>query len=171
MRDATGKIIGIRLRCPISGCKWAVSGSRQGLFVPIDLIDQSLSGRRLLICEGPTDTAALLDLGFIAIGRPSCMGGVDIIRDLVTVNTPAEVVIITDADAPGQRGADQLAAVLAAYIGDIRIITPPEGIKDARVWRQAGAIASDIVAAISMAPQVSLKVVVREIGVPTHVCT
>jgi len=64
MSDAEGKVIGLRTRYP-SGGKAAEKGSRNGLFIPADLPDDGL----LLICEGPSDTAAALDLGFAAIGR------------------------------------------------------------------------------------------------------
>ncbi len=64
MSDASGQIIGIRVRYP-SGVKAAEQGSKQGLFIPAELpTDEAL----LLICEGPTDTAAALDLGFAAVG-------------------------------------------------------------------------------------------------------
>ncbi len=55
MKNACGNTIGIRLRNKQGG-KYAVRGSRDGLFLPdgIDFAD------RLLICEGPTDCAAML---------------------------------------------------------------------------------------------------------------
>jgi phage/plasmid primase-like uncharacterized protein len=73
MRNANGKVVGIRLRRP-DGRKVSVTGGHEGLFIPRgrDLYP----GEPLLIAEGPTDTAALLDLNFMAIGRPSCTGGV-----------------------------------------------------------------------------------------------
>ena len=57
MSDALGRIIGIRIRYP-SGLKAAELGSKQGLFIPAELPAEGL----LLVCEGPTDTAAALDL-------------------------------------------------------------------------------------------------------------
>src|SRR5690606_9675141 len=58
MRRGDGTICGIRLRSP-DGRKYSVRGSKQGLFIPdgIDATD------RLLVAEGPTDTAAVLDWG------------------------------------------------------------------------------------------------------------
>jgi hypothetical protein len=78
MTDAAGAVRGIRLR-GTDGRKWAVRGGREGLFNP-GWCDRSFeSPFRLVVCEGATDTAALTDLGFIAIGRPSCSGGVHLI--------------------------------------------------------------------------------------------
>ncbi len=89
----------------------------------------------MLICEGPTDTAALLDLDLNVIGRPSCTGGVELLINLVCDWKPEEVAIIADADAPGQRGARYLASRLVGYVhGGVWIVTPPKGAKDAREW-------------------------------------
>ena len=70
MTDAQGDVLGIRLRLR-NGRKLSVRGSKEGLFLPAGLE----GGQQLLVAEGPTDTAALLDLGFAAVGRPSCTGG------------------------------------------------------------------------------------------------
>src|SRR5262249_22709102 len=125
MADAKCNVVGIRLRLP-EGRKFAVRGGRDGLFVPTALADALAGGGgRLLVAEGPTDTAALLDLGFAAVGRPSCTGGVRLLADLLRHCQPPEVVIVADADAPGQYGAANLAAVLVAHAPTVRIITPP----------------------------------------------
>jgi DNA primase len=147
MTDSEGNVVGIRLRAP-NGRKWSVRGGQEGLFIPAD---ETVAGERLLICEGPTDTAALLDLGFSAVGRPSCTGGVTLLAELVKHHRPAEVVIVADADAPGQRGAESLAAVLLAYSAAVRVIAPPSGVKDARAWKQAVATAADVLARIDAA--------------------
>ena len=110
MSDAGGRIVGIRLRRP-DGRKLSVKGGKEGLFVPEGLDP----GGWLLVCEGPTDTAALLDLGFPTVGRPSCAGGACHAVELVRRLAVPEVVIVADADAPGQRGAHNLASVLTAY--------------------------------------------------------
>jgi hypothetical protein len=66
MTDAAGAVLGIRLR---SGkAKFAVTGGHDGLFLPETCPTWTSDGARLVICEGPTDTAALLDLGFSARG-------------------------------------------------------------------------------------------------------
>ncbi|MDD4862279.1 MAG: hypothetical protein PHI33_09215, partial [Smithellaceae bacterium] len=60
MRDGAGGVVGIRLRGE-TGKKWAVAGSRQGVFMPTAWPE---STQVALICEGPTDTAAALSIGF-----------------------------------------------------------------------------------------------------------
>lgn len=147
MTNAASKVLGIRLRLP-SGRKIAVTGGREGLFIPADLPQ----GGELLITEGPTDCAALLDLGFAAVGRPCCAGGVRLLVELVKARKPLDVVIVADADEPGQRGADALASVLVLYVPRLRIITPPNGIKDARAWKQAGVTAAVLRTSIDAAP-------------------
>jgi len=153
MRRGDGTICGLRLRSP-SGAKYAVRGSRQGLFIP-DGIDAT---GRLLVCEGPTDTAACLDWGLPAIGRPSCNGGTRDVVAYLRLHRPAEVVLLADADAPGQRGASVLAAALLAYAAAVRVVQPPPPSKDARAWRRSGAEAKDVLAAIDAAPRRQLRI-------------
>ena len=156
MRDADGAVLGIRLRLP-GGKKIAVKGGHDGLFIPEGIDARGL----VLVCEGPTDTAALLDLGFNAVGRPSCRGGVKLLVDLVQKHRPSGVVIVSDGDAPGQRGGESLAALLVAYSAAVRIIAPPSGVKDAREWKRCGATAADVQAAIDAAPMRKLAVSTR----------
>ncbi len=82
---------------------------------------------------------------------------VDLVRRLAV----PEVVIVADADAPGQRGAERLAALLVAYCPVIRVITPPAGMKDAREWKRHGATGADVQSAIDAAPLRRLSVTVR----------
>lgn len=147
MKDDCGQYLGIRLRQP-SRRKFAVAGGREGLFVPSNLY----AGGPLLICEGPTDTAAMLDLGFDAVGRPSCGGGVKLLTNLVRGWNRPDVVVVSDADGPGQNGANNLAAALAVYCPSVRVIAPPEGAKDARDWKRRGATADDVHERIAAAP-------------------
>ena len=78
MRNGAGEVVGVRLR-KSDGKKLSIKGSKEGLFIPTGLKPCD----RLLIGEGPTDTAALLDLGFEAVGRPSCTGGGRLLPELV----------------------------------------------------------------------------------------
>jgi hypothetical protein len=156
MSNAAGEVLGIRLRLP-SGHKLSVKGGKEGLFIPVGIDAHGL----LLVCEGPTDAAALLDLGFSAVGRPSCTGGIKLLVDLLRKLKPSGVVIVADGDAPGQRGAEVLTVKLMAYCPMVRIITPPAGVKDAREWKRGGATSADVAAAIDAAPVRKLRVSVH----------
>lgn len=102
MKDGYGNYIGIRLRNEW-GKKWAVLGSQAGIFIP-----QVPPQKRMFVVEGPTDTAAGLTLGLYTVGRPSCSGGVTHIVDHAKQARVSEVVIISDNDEPGIRGAQDL---------------------------------------------------------------
>lgn len=147
MSDARGRVIGIRLRLP-NGRKLSVRGGREGLFIPQQLDRENL----LLVCEGASDTAAALDLGFEAVGRPSCTGGVRLLLDLILLRRPARVAVVADADAPGLRGAEHLAALLTPYVRELRVLAPPAPFKDLREWRRAGATAGDLQLLFDSAP-------------------
>lgn len=133
MRNELFYAVGIRLRTEDGG-KFAVKGSRAGLFIPEHL---DCTGR-LWICEGPTDCAAMLGIGLNAIGRPSCQGQEKLIAQFLRKHKPKEVVIVSDADAPGMRGAELLANTIWT---SAKIIAPPRH-KDARAWINAGATRS-----------------------------
>ena len=92
MTSGIGKVCGIRLRYD-NGRKLAVTGSKQGLFIPT-----GEAARRVFMPEGPTDTAALLSLGVYAIGRPSASGGILDIKQTIDRLRIREVVIIADND-------------------------------------------------------------------------
>jgi len=152
MKDAAGQVVGIRLRLG-NGRKLSVRGGHEGLFLP----DGLQPGEQLLFCEGPTDCAALLELGFPAAGRPSCTGGTRHCIELVRRLKPQVVVVVADGDEPGQRGAERLAGLLRLYCRDVRTIMPPPPHKDVRDWRKAGAVAADVEQAIADAPVCELK--------------
>ncbi len=145
MCDSAGERIGVRLRAE-DGRKWAVPGSHNGLFWP-----DGLSGSGpLLVCEGPTDTAALLDLGYDAIGRPSCTGAVEMVIEVVRALRRRDVVVMADADDPGIDGADRLARALTEAGRRPKVIRPLK-CKDARAWVQSGATRAVVDCAIANA--------------------
>ena len=120
----------------------------------------------LLICEGPTDTAAMLDLGFDAAGRPSCRGGIHLLVDLTRRRQPAEIVVVSDGDGPGRQGAESLASVLVLHTPAVRVIRPPHGITAARAWKRAGATYDDVVKSINDAEILQLNIRVSKRQVP-----
>ena len=149
MRDGAGKICGIRLR-GLDGRKWAVTGSRQGLFLP----ENVRAADPIYICEGPTDTAAALSLGLYAIGRPSCNCGCDQIKEALKRLGARRVVIIADNDEvkangtmPGIAGAKKLKHDLGI---PSRMFIPPT--KDIRDFLKAGGTAQVIECTLNSQP-------------------
>jgi hypothetical protein len=141
MRNGQGHVIGIRLRM-LTGKKWAVAGSANGIFIPRRL---PLTGT-LYVCEGPTDTAAALTMGLCAIGRASNTSGRDFIIEYAKRFLPRrKVVIIKNNDTPGTRaeeltrlGAETLAGELLNQdaASDVDIVMPPT--KDLRALLLSG---------------------------------
>ena len=141
MTDGNGSVCGIRLRYD-SGKKLAVTGSKQGLFIP-----KMGASYRVFMPEGPTDTAALLSLGVFAIGRPSSSGGLLAIKETINRLHIREVVIVADNDEdkehnghkfnPGYDGARALqnhlqipSCVVALPTKDAREFVKDGGSKD-----------------------------------------
>lgn len=111
MRDAYGQTIGIRLRDTV-GHKWAVKGSRQGLFIPTNDNAAITETGTLWLTEGPTDLAAALTIGLAAVGRPACIGQEEMILKYIETWRARRLVIAADADEPGMKGAAKLQALL-----------------------------------------------------------
>lgn len=157
MCDSAGRIIGVRLRFP-NGGKISVKGGREGLFLPTGLLAASPADSALLLPEGASDTAAILDLGFEAVGRPNDRGGFFPILGLIRSRALRQVVVVADHDPAGIRGATLLAQRLRAHCADVRIIAPPRGIKDAREWKRRGATHADLARAIAAAAPMQLSI-------------
>lgn len=144
MRSGDGSYTGIRLR-NLKGEKWAERGSHQGLFIP-----QTEPQRTVLLVEGPTDCAAALTIGYYAIGRPNCCGGIDHLQKAVKHYNLQRAVIVSDLDDPGLRGAKTLAehlpvpsAILVCPCKDLRQAirsgmdrTMLDAMINQLVWRQ-----------------------------------
>ena len=144
MRDASGKIIGLRLRDPNTGAKRSVQGSAAGLFFDADGIANIPSQSQVWIAEGASDTAALLSIGLDAVGIPSAKSGGDLLLALGHRIRPSEWIIVADGDGPGLESARLLRSELVIVAG-VRIIVPPSGIKDAREWINRGASQDDLI--------------------------
>jgi hypothetical protein len=97
MVDAACNVTGVRLRNE-KGEKWAVRGGKNGVFLP-----KYKAARQAYICEGPTDTAALLSIGLFAIGRPSCNEGAAILSELLPRLGVRTAVIVGDHDTDKER--------------------------------------------------------------------
>jgi hypothetical protein len=152
MCDGHGNVVGIRLRNERG--KFAVRGSRQGIFTttdhgpqttgqlsesPTGRQDAALYGRQdacrhtLFVCEGPTDTAAAIELGLFAVGRPNCCCGGAEIKVFARRHDCRRVVIISDNDKPGLDGARRVGGELKLPFA---VYVPPA--KDVREFVQLG---------------------------------
>ena len=86
----------------------------------------------LLIVEGATDVAAALDIGLVAVGRPSSVGCLDKLTQLVVSRN---VVVLGENDAgAGKEGMEKAFGVLRPHAKQIAQLLPPDGIKDLRQW-------------------------------------
>ncbi len=142
MRDAERALIGIRLRAP-DGYKFAVTGSRAGLFIP-ERYPYCIDDATIYITEGPTDLAAAMTLGLRAIGRSSCLGQEEFIQAYLAKQKPRRVVIIADNDGPGFRGAQKLQSLIKTRSC---LFLPPA--KDLREFAALGGTANLIESSIS----------------------
>lgn len=89
----------------------------------------------VLVFEGATDTAAAMSLGFVAVGRPSNTGGMQM---LATLLLGRDVVIVGENDDAGLVGAEKTKEALTDIARTVRMVFPPMGIKDMREWLQTG---------------------------------
>ena len=146
MRDGDGRIVGIRYRA-LNGRKWALPGSRGGLFIaendPLGMI---------MMPEGPSDTAVLRELGFSVWGRPDSRSSHHWARHrLLKMRkvgmTIDELVVIGDDDSAGISGAETFASQIAraAPMG-VRVLIPPRGM-DIRQWVDDFAITAPMLSA------------------------
>jgi len=128
MFDGDEQFAGMRLRSE-DGEKWALRGSRQGIFIP-SMARQD----EAVVVEGPTDAAAAVALGFYGIGRPSCTGGVREVAGLCRRLGVKRMSVLADNDGPGISGA-------RAFCGQVglpaRLVVLPA--KDLREWVKNGA--------------------------------
>ncbi len=136
MKNSKCQVVGIMRRFQ-DGNKLSVKGGTLGLFIP-SCLGGPEQCEKILICEGATDTAAALSVGFYnLIGRPNCGAGGKMIRELVEARGVKRVIIISDNDDAGVHGARELAKILCGA-ARVKIITPPAGIKDMRDWHKRG---------------------------------
>ncbi len=128
MFDGDEEFTGMRLRSN-EGEKWALRGSRQGIFLP-----DMKPTEEAMVVEGPTDAAAAVALGFHAIGRPSCRGGAREIAAFCRRRGVERLSVLADNDGPGIRGAQTFCSEVGVTA---RVVVLPA--KDLREWLRHGA--------------------------------
>jgi hypothetical protein len=122
---------------PVADCKRGIT-----------LLDGWDQGGAIYLVEGASDTIALHAMGLTAIGRPSNLGGADIIarflgegidlagRDIVVLG---ENDLKPDGKWPGKDGANSTARQIKDALPDTKVAVAmaPEGSKDVRDWFRA----------------------------------
>jgi putative DNA primase/helicase len=91
----------------------------------------------VIIVEGMTDTAAAMDLGFVAVGRPNANSGLLELSELVrgrAVIVIGENDLKPDGKCPGREGMLATAQVLRRVCSDVVKLMPPPDCKDLRSW-------------------------------------
>lgn len=134
-RDATGKIIGLNHRGTDGSKKQAIGGQRGLTYAD----DWHAPPGDLYLVEGGSDTAAMMSMGLAVIGRPSNVGGVDLLAELLTPHADRRIVVVAENDKkadgrwPGRAGAITTATQLSERLGrPVCWCLPPEPHKDVR---------------------------------------
>ena len=151
--DASGERIGTATRHD-DGSKRCAKGSRRGLTLCWPLPPYAGSSERdpVLVVEGMSDAAAGRTLGFDTVGRPSAAGGFDLLAELLADRHAA--VIGERDDGVGMSSARELAERLAGVCPSVKLVLPPEGVKDLRAWLGAGLTREGLLAVLGAAERV-----------------
>ncbi len=124
------------------GCVKAIVGSAFTNYLHILKDTGELGGKGRVICEsdmpiliveGQTDTAAAMDMGFVAIGRPSAVCNT---AELEKIVAGKAVIIVGENDnTAGVPGMEKTFTNLDGKCATTTKILPPEGCKDLRKWK------------------------------------
>lgn len=139
MRDPTDDhwsrwpVIGVKLRT--DDAKFCEKGSRIGLIVPRCFDHES---QTLVVTEGESDLMVAASWGLNAVARAGCEQSVAQIGRLARGK---RLVIVSDKDEAGRRGAARLRDYCAARARSVTVLEPP--CKDIRAWHASGATADD----------------------------
>jgi DNA primase len=131
LKSPSDKTVGV-LRRFNDGKKFLVKGSSIGLYLPTDF---HWEPTYTMVAEGGSDTAALLDMGFNAVGRYN----VDTCFDLLAELLPGHKVTIimdNDKDGRGAAGAFALQTYLRSQFVESQILALPSQYKDIREMKR-----------------------------------
>lgn len=91
----------------------------------------------ILVVEGASDVLTAMDLGFVAIGRPSAEGGMDMLARMPLYKKVVWIIGENDSGA-GRSGMLRAFATVQSVTNRVTMFCPPEGIKDLRDWKEHG---------------------------------
>ena len=127
-KDERGNVIGLLKRYK-NGKKVMVKGSERGLIYqhPLPKADEPI-----LVVEGATDRLAAMDMGYVAVGRPSADGGGKLLSSLLK---GCDVIVVGENDdGAGVRGMEKMFQILKTSCKSVRKVLPPTKHKDLRAW-------------------------------------
>lgn len=130
--DECGKVIGL-LKRYVNGKKVMVKGSHRGLLYQRPLPQ---SDKPVIVVEGATDALAAMDMGYIAVSRPSADSGG---KMLVPLLRGRDAVIVGENDDAGRKGMEKMFAILRETCASAKKLLPPAEHKDLRAWRPTAA--------------------------------
>jgi len=91
-----------------------------------------------ILVEGASDTAVAMDLGFVAVGRPSNLAGLGYLKQLVKGREwyiIGENDLKADGKHPGKAGMEAVFETLKNCC-KLKKFLPPADVKDLREWKQ-----------------------------------
>lgn len=136
-RDGQGNVIGLNRRYR-DGTKKHMPGGARGVTLPNGWDE---GDGPLFIVEGPTDTAAMMAADLKAIGRPSNIGGSDMLAEAIKakIDTSRTVIVVGENDRkpdglwPGLDGAISVAGRIQDQVkNEVRWVLAPTDYKDVR---------------------------------------
>lgn len=139
-RDGAWRTIGVQVRSR-DGDKRQVHPSHRGLTIPAGWRERAIEAGVLFLPEGATCTLAGTIAGLACVGRPSNVGGVEHLVELLKdLPRSVRIVVVGERDYkqpvdhwPGRVGAYATASKLAARLGrPVEWAVVPEGHKDLR---------------------------------------
>lgn len=149
-RDAAGEVIGIAYRLR-SGKKSFEKDGNRGLIYPEPLNPYAGSSKKypIFVCEGASDTAALIGLELDAVGIPMTGQCGEMLAELLKGR---HIVVVRDADESGRNGTKRIVRPLLLNCDSVRVIDPPRDAKDVREAVLKGATAQDFLELVRESP-------------------
>jgi hypothetical protein len=151
--DTENKNDRFRYRQP-DGTTWKLGKTRRALYRLPALIAAIKAGALVLFTEGEKDCETAVRLGYAATCH--CGGVVDGWRKAYAQQlAAADVVIVADTDAPGQKYAAEIAPQIGKVAKRVRCISPPQSAKDLSAWIAGGGSKEQLEALIAAAPDLT----------------
>lgn len=135
------------------GWIWQIGDVRRVLYRLPEVVRAAPRGGAVYVVEGEKDADALARLGLVATTNP---GGAGKWQDAYTETLRgASVVILPDADEPGRRHAEQVAAALHGVAASVKVLAlpglPEKG--DVSDWLNAGGTREELERLADDAPE------------------